>query len=72
MRGDKLFSSRKGGKAGDLGSLISGVTVVGLAFAYAGPFIMILSIVASIIYGTALTLRLLTPKDQPSNLEDWG
>ena len=53
-------------------SLIAGSLVVGLAFAYAGPFIAILSIIASFIYGTAIMLRLITPKRERAKLKNWG
>ncbi len=62
----------RGGILGNLGSLLSGTVVVGLAFAFAGPFITVLAVIASIIYGAIITFRLLTPKRHRPDLKEWG
>jgi len=55
-------------KLKDMGSLLAGSVVIGLAFAFAGPFIAVLSIIASFIYGAAIMLHMLTPKDKRKDL----
>ena len=54
------------------GSLIAGSLVMGLAFAYAGPFLNVLAIVGSIIYGTAISLRVMAPKKFRENMKSWN
>ena len=61
----------EGGMIGDQGSLLAGSIVVGLAFAFAGPFITIFIIISSVVYGSAIMLRLMTPKKKGEDLTDW-
>lgn len=65
------FGSASGLLAG-LGSLFGGSVVVGLVFAYTGPFLTIIGGIASIIYGTIFALRLMTPKALKKGLKSWG
>jgi hypothetical protein len=55
-------------KPNDMGSLFAGSVVIGLAFAFAGPFIGVLSIIASFIYGAGVMLNMLSPKDKRKDL----
>ena len=71
-RRNVLFSKVEGGILGDMGSVLSGSVVVGLAFAFAGPFLTVLIVVASIVYGTSLMFYFLTPKALRTKLKDWG
>lgn len=56
----------------DLGSMLGGAVVLGVVVAYTGPFLAIISIVASLIFGPVVLLRLLTPKSQRENFKRWG
>ena len=70
-RRDRMFSG-KSNPIWDMGSLINGSVVVGLAFAFGGPFITLLIVLASIVYGSIFMLNLLTPKSQRKDLLKWG
>ena len=63
-RRDDLFSGEASKGIWGLGSLTAGAVVVGIVFAFAGPFITLLAVVASIVYGTTFMLSLLTPKEE--------
>lgn len=69
---DRIFSGRAGGKLDGITSVISGSVVVGVVLAYAGPFLQVLAVVASIIYGSAFMLRLFTPRGGEKKPKDWG
>ena len=55
-------------KLADMGSLFAGSIVVGLAFAFAGPFITIFIVISSIVYGGIFMMRMLTPKGKRTDL----
>jgi hypothetical protein len=63
-RRDDLFSGEASKGVWSLGSLTAGAIVVGIVFAFAGPFITVLAVVASIVYGTTFMLGFLTPKKE--------
>ena len=55
-------------KIGDMLALLAGSIVIGLVFAFAGPFFLMLSIIASFIYGPGVMVNMLTPKDKRKDL----
>ena len=67
---DDLFSGEASKGIWGLGSLTAGAIVVGIVFAFAGPFITVLAIVGSIVYGTGFMLSLLTPKGERKKFWD--
>jgi hypothetical protein len=58
---DRLFTKNQG-PIWNTTSAIAGATVLGLAFAFAGPFLTILFVIASIIYGAVITFRIMASK----------
>ena len=59
---------------GDLASIIAGSVVGGIVLAFVGPFLIIISVVASLIYGPVIVFRMLAAKskDENESLNDWG
>ena len=59
---------------GDLGSIIAGSVVVGIVLAFVGPFLIIISVVASLIYGPVTMFLILAAKvkEDKESLKDWG
>ena len=59
---------------GDLGSIIAGSVVVGIVLAFVGPFLIIISVVASLIYGPVIMFLILAAKvkEDKESLKDWG
>ena len=49
-------------------SLTAGAIVVGVVLMFAGPFVTVLAIVSSIVYGTGFVLSMLTPSGQRKKL----
>ena len=71
LRRERPISER--GAIGDMLSLTAGSLVVGLCFAFAGPFISVLMGIASGVYGTTVMLtRFMTTKEERDNLRGWG
>ncbi|MCE2462361.1 MAG: hypothetical protein J4F46_00370 [Dehalococcoidia bacterium] len=62
-KSDDLFSGEENKGIWALGSLTAGAIVVGVVLMFAGPFVTVLAIVSSIVYGTGFMLSLLTPKE---------
>ncbi len=60
------------GQKGDKGSLLAGSIVVGAALVFAGPFITVLAIVASIVYGISLTFHFIGLRMGKNDLQEWG
>ena len=65
------ISSEDSGGIWNFTSLAAGSIVIGVILAFAGPFLTVLGVAASIIYGTTFMFRLLTPKGERENLKDW-
>jgi hypothetical protein len=55
-----------------MGSLFAGITVMGIAVAYAGPFLNVIAVIGSIIYGTIISLRVMAPKKFRENMKSWN
>jgi predicted lipid-binding transport protein (Tim44 family) len=55
-----------------MGSLFAGATVIGVAVAYAGPFLNVIAVIGSIIYGTIISLRVMAPKKFRENMKSWN
>ena len=55
-----------------MGSLFAGATVIGISFAYAGPFLNVIAVIGSIIYGTVISLRMMAPKKHRENMKSWN
>ena len=60
---DDLFSGAESKGIWGMGSLLAGSIVVGVVLLFSGPFVTVLAIVASIVYGTGFMLNLLAPKE---------
>ncbi|MCE2405533.1 MAG: hypothetical protein J4F43_10310 [Dehalococcoidia bacterium] len=55
-----------------MGSLSAGAIVMGVAVAYAGPFLNVIAVIGSIMYGTVISLRLFAPKKFRENMKSWN
>lgn len=67
------LSPRRGGRLADMGSALAGSVVFGLVLAFTGPFLTILGIVASFIYGPVVMFRMVASKlDKEHVPRDWG
>ena len=57
----------------DMGSALAGSVVFGLVLAFTGPFLTILGIIASFIYGPVVLFRMVAAKlDKEHVPKDWG
>ena len=55
-----------------LGSLLAGAVVMGVAVAYAGPFLNVIAVIGSIMYGTVISLRVMAPKQYRDKMKSWN
>ncbi len=55
-----------------MGSLFAGATVIGITFAYAGPFLNVIAVIGSIIYGAVISIRVMAPKKHRANMKSWN